>query len=426
LLKELRASYQHKTTVKDVVREFLERRTFALPAGIPLSFARIMEAGEGVNIALGNLARPEVMDGVRKALLAPLHEAMSAERPSEEAVLSKRNASEVRPYQAIKKHLMDTTKSSFTRVAVDSADELRTAALLEAAPDVVGWVYNHRSGVGYSIEYDWQGYTSRYFPDFIARAKFGQVIHNFIIEVKGRMDDRDKAKAKRGRRYCEMLTDFDSEPWHYILLNENPSDGREDIKWWEKRSSKDLAHVWKHHEGRPLLPDGDPNAPAPRSMTVVASVPEKEQFVSFVPVYDLAVAAGGFGDSQAPESMGWMRIQPSHPMDKRMFVARVVGHSMEDAIPDGSWALFRLFTGGTVPVPTALDGKRLIVQLREEADPETGGQYTLKRWKVTKLAADGGVQRVELRPDNPGFQGKSYTAKDGDIRPLAEFLEVVG
>ncbi|MDA4131822.1 MAG: S24 family peptidase, partial [Thaumarchaeota archaeon] len=390
------------------------------------SFARVIEAGEGVTIALGNLARPDVIEGVRKALLAPLHQAMTAERPSAEAVLSKRNASEVRPYQAIKKHLMDTTKSSFTRVAVDSADELRAAALLDAAPDVVGWLYNHRSGVGYSIEYGWKGYTSRYFPDFIARAKFGQVFHNFIIEVKGRMDERDREKARRGRRYCEMLTEFDIEPWHYMLLSENPSDSREDIKWWEQRSSKDLAHVWKYHEGRPLLPEGDPNAPAPPSIKVVASIPEKDQFVSSVPVYDLAVAAGGFGSSQAPEPIGWMRVQPSHPMDKRMFVARVVGHSMEDAIPDGSWALFRLFTAGCIPVTTALDGKRLIVQLREQADPETGGQYTLKRWKVTKLTADGAVQQVELRPDNPGFQAKKYTAKDGDIKPVAEFLEVVG
>ena len=107
----------------------------------------------------------------------------------------------------------------------------RLAALLERAPDVVGWVYNHRSGVGYSIDYDWKGYTSRYFPDFIVRAKFGEVAHNFIIEVKGRIDERDKAKARRGRRYCEMLTEFDTEPWHYILLNENPSDKRQDIQW---------------------------------------------------------------------------------------------------------------------------------------------------------------------------------------------------
>ena len=74
------------------------------------------------------------------------------------------------------------------------------AVLLEESRDVIGWVYNHRSGVGYSIQYDWQGYTAHYFPDFIVRARIGEVFHNFIIEVKGRLDDRDKAKAQRGRR----------------------------------------------------------------------------------------------------------------------------------------------------------------------------------------------------------------------------------
>jgi hypothetical protein len=392
-----------------------------------LSFAQVLEAGEGVKIALGNLARPDVIERVRKALQGPLHEALTAERPSSEAVLSRRKSSELRSYQALKKHVMSARKSAFTSVAVDSADELRVAALLESAPDVVGWVYNHRSGVGYSIEYDWQGYTSRYFPDFIARAKFGEVFHNFIIEVKGRLDDRDKAKARRGRRYCEMLTEFDGEPWHYILLNENPSEGREDITWWEQRSSANLADILKRHEGLPLYPETkDSDAPPPPSTKIMPSVPERDQFHTAVPVYDLAVAAGSFGTSQSPEPIGWMNVQPSHQMDRRMFVARIIGHSMEDAIPDGSWGLFRLLTTGAVPPPAALDGKRVVVQLRGEADPETGGQYTLKRWHVARHAADGGVEQIELRPDNPGFVSKKYTAKDGDLRAVAEFLEVVG
>jgi hypothetical protein len=109
-----------------------------------------------------------------------------------------------------------------------------------------------------------------------------------------------------------------------------------------------------------------------------------------------------------------------------MFVAKVVGHSMEDAIPDGSWGLFRLFAAGVAPPSTALDGKRVIVQLRAQADPETGGQYTLKRWRVTKHTADGGVEQIELRPDNPDFVANRYTAKDGEIRAVAEFLELVG
>jgi hypothetical protein len=35
MLREMRASFQHKNAVKGIVREFLERKTFNLPMGIP-------------------------------------------------------------------------------------------------------------------------------------------------------------------------------------------------------------------------------------------------------------------------------------------------------------------------------------------------------------------------------------------------------
>jgi hypothetical protein len=109
-----------------------------------------------------------------------------------------------------------------------------------------------------------------------------------------------------------------------------------------------------------------------------------------------------------------------------MFVAKVVGRSMETAIPDGSWALFRLFPGGVPPAATALDGRRVVVQLRDATDPETGGSYTLKRWRVTAMGPDGGASEIELRPDNPGFKPIRMRREDGDLRVIAEFLEVVG
>jgi hypothetical protein len=59
-------------------------------------------------------------------------------------------------------------------------------------------------------------------------------------------------------------------------------------------------------------------------------------------------------------------------------------------------------------------------------DSETGGKYTLKRWRVTKFTAEGGVQEIELRPDNPDHKPRKFTPEDREIRVVAEFLEVVG
>ena len=99
---------------------------------------------------------------------------------------------------------------------------------------------------------------------------------------------------------------------------------------------------------------------------------------------------------------------------------------METAIPDGCWALFRLFPGGASPAPTALDGKRVVVQLRNDTDPETGGSYTLKRWHVASVSKDDGAKEIELRSDNPDFKPMHLRREDGEIRVIAEFLEVVG
>jgi hypothetical protein len=423
LLKELRTSFQHKNAVKEVVREFLERKTFALPAGIPLHFGGIMEP-DAARIALGNLARPDVITGTAKALLPALRKAIVAERSASQAQLSERRAAEIRNYQALKRNVVQALRrSSFQQAAVANADELAFAVLVDRARDVTGWLYNDRSGVGFSIPYDWQGRTSQYFPDFIVRAKLGEVFHNFIVEVKGRLDDRDRAKARAGEAYCELLTEHDREPWHYLMLIENKPVGREDVDWWQQQSSTEIGDLLRRHERLPLLPDaGGP--PSGRPFQLLDARPSAGHREA-VPVYDLAVAAGAFGSSQSPEERGWALVKTRRTLDATtMFVAQVVGKSMENGVPDGSFCLFRRFEAGAAPNGIALDGRRVVVELREGAESDLGGRYTLKRWHVAKLDGEG-VAEVELRPDNREYRTIHMRRSDGEIRVVAELLEVL-
>jgi hypothetical protein len=124
-----------------------------------------------------------------------------------------------------------------------------------------------------------------------------------------------------------------------------------------------------------------------------------------------------------PAVVGWARVR-RRPLDVDMFIARVVGHSMEPGIPDGAWGLFRSFPTEQ-PSATALDERRVVVQLPSKFDPETGA-YTLKRWKVTKAAATGEVVEVALRPDNRALQPHVFAPADGKMRLVAEYLETVG
>jgi SOS-response transcriptional repressor LexA len=105
-----------------------------------------------------------------------------------------------------------------------------------------------------------------------------------------------------------------------------------------------------------------------------------------------------------------------------MFVAQVVGKSMEPAIPDGSYCLFR------APVTGTRQGKTVLVQLRDRTDPETGERYTVKRCASEKVR-DGDVwrhSRITLKPLNPDFQAIELTGSDeGEFQVVAELVEVL-
>ncbi len=155
---------------------------------------------------------------------------------------------------------------------------------------------------------------------------------------------------------------------------------------------------------------------------------ERDAGVVSAPVVDLRFAAGAFSDTQALEDSAdeWVALpdwQGPHP---GLFVATVVGESMNRRIPNGSWCLFRANPAGT------RQGKVVVVQHRSIADPETGGRYTVKLYTSEKVpAGEGGWrhERITLRPDSdrPGFEAIELAAEDdeGGFRVIAEMLTVL-
>lgn len=424
LLKKLQKSHVHMTAVKSVVRQYLEERVFDVPMGLPVSFDRAIGAGQA-RIAMTNLARSEVSARVIEALHPILRAAMDRRVPTEQAQLSTLWASKVKPYQARKRNVYESpTRSVFTRAAMDSNDECRVAALLDQCEDVLGWVYNHQR-VGYSFDYELNGRSARYIPDFVVRARLGAVEHHVILEVKGRFDDGDKAKARRGAAYARLLTESTGEPWHYVFLLENPPNKRKDISWWTSQSVKRLGDVLRRHELLPLYP-------SPSSQKVglqlAAQVEPADQYTRALPVYDLVAAAGAFGESQSPAVQGWIVPHEDVPMERSCFVARMSGRSMTtpdgDGVPDGAWVVFRRYE--MHPVVGALDGRRVLVELRDASDPEHGGRYTVKRLRVTALDVSGAVRAVNLCADNPEFAPIVVSPDDGALRIVAELVRVLG
>jgi phage repressor protein C with HTH and peptisase S24 domain len=108
-----------------------------------------------------------------------------------------------------------------------------------------------------------------------------------------------------------------------------------------------------------------------------------------------------------------------------MFVAQVVGHSMEPRIPDGSYCLFKF------PVVGSRSGRIVLVQHREISDPDHGGCYTVKRYESTKRVPSDESQeewehkQIVFKPLNKEYADIPFEGDPEELRVIAEFLEVL-
>ncbi len=122
------------------------------------------------------------------------------------------------------------------------------------------------------------------------------------------------------------------------------------------------------------------------------------------------------------QRLGWKKVV-TRKINKDMFIAKVVGKSMEPAIPDGSWCLFRFERGGS------RNGLVVLAESRLVADPETNHSFTIKRYRSEKIDLGSGQWRhkkIILSPDNKAFKDIVLENVTGDdFRVMAEFVEVL-
>ena len=163
----------------------------------------------------------------------------------------------------------------------------------------------------------------------------------------------------------------------------------------------------KELTGRPLLED---------------DVIELEKYRTHLPVHSLKAAAasepagewGRRAQEEVIETLGWVRVKlPSgRQLNDQMFVAQVVGHSMDDGrsgLVDGGFAVFELWPKGTK--------QNLRVLARGSfTDPETGS-YAVKKYVGDTRDEEGRHQRitlVSLNPDKERYPDIELEVDDDD------------
>ncbi len=192
---------------------------------------------------------------------------------------------------------------------------------------------------------------------------------------------------------------------------------KQDTGWFDRVADESKKPTLEVIEGGRQLPKGL------RLVVPTAA----ECYVSCVPLISLKAAAGAFSETQALDDADseWVELVGTTRITPGLFVAQVVGESMNRRIPNGAWCLWRLNPTGT------RQGKVVLAQHRDISDPELGGRYTVKVYESEKSATDdGGWQHsvVRLKPDSndPTFEPIVIkNSEEGEFRIVAELVEVV-
>jgi phage repressor protein C with HTH and peptisase S24 domain len=140
-------------------------------------------------------------------------------------------------------------------------------------------------------------------------------------------------------------------------------------------------------------------------------------YETHLPVYSLRAAATRFGEESDVSEERWMRV-PGLRLSDGMFIAHVIGRSMEPLIPDGSLCVFR------APVIGSRQGKKLLIEQFGVSDQTS--RYTIKRYTSQKIHnEDGGWEHaaIRLEPLNPDFE--AFELHPDQFRVVAEFVKVL-
>lgn len=144
-----------------------------------------------------------------------------------------------------------------------------------------------------------------------------------------------------------------------------------------------------------------------------------EPYKTHLPRYALRSAAGLFGDqmAEANDVLDWIEAPEHLRLTKDMFVAEVVGRSMEPLIPSGTLCIFRKFG------PGSRNGKRVLVEDRSESH-SGGDRYTVKVYHSRKVQTEEGWAHdsIDLEPLNPEFPWLHLDPDQDRYAVIAEFV----
>jgi hypothetical protein len=186
-----------------------------------------------------------------------------------------------------------------------------------------------------------------------------------------------------------------------------------------------LSNFFRIGDRQAIVYSGDARATVDRLFHEIVD-PVIRPFVTHLPVYNLRAAATKFGElmddrqdehDAEHDAKHWVRAPENLRLSEGMFVAYVVGRSMEPRIPDGSACIFR------APVTGSRNGRLLLIEKSGETD--FSSRYTVKRYARRGALVESAEREgaIRLEPLNKEFPAFDLTADE--FRVIAEFVMVL-
>jgi len=140
-------------------------------------------------------------------------------------------------------------------------------------------------------------------------------------------------------------------------------------------------------------------------------------FITHLPLYGLRAAATRFGEGMEGEQEGWVRTPENLRLIEGMFVAYVVGRSMEPLIPDGSACIFR------APVTGSRKGRYLLIEKFGETD--FASRYTVKKYARQGALVESAERDSPIRLEPLNREFEAFELASEEFRVVAEFVQVL-
>jgi hypothetical protein len=151
-----------------------------------------------------------------------------------------------------------------------------------------------------------------------------------------------------------------------------------------------------------------------------------DKYKTCVPLLDLHAVAAAFVEGEEVEPEIWCGVPPGRVLRPGMFVAQMIGHAMEPQIPAGAYCLFERQRDERAH---ALQGRIVLAQHRDIYDPETGGNYTIRRYAQEQRSGSSRshpTRSVRLLPLHPAYAPIILDSVPADERHvIATFLVVL-